>query len=74
MTVADIYAAEVEACRLECLYEEAVNTANRLRIEYHAAIRRVRELVRAAGEKGGTVEGEGGERVRNLLDLIGEEK
>lgn len=66
--IADIYAAEREAVRLEVLYEEAVNTANRLRIEYHAAVRHVRDLVRAAGESGGTV----GVGERTLFDTVAE--
>ncbi len=50
MTLADIYAAECNAVRLECLFEEAQNAATRLRLEYLAAVRQVRDLVRAAGE------------------------
>lgn len=46
----EIYEAEREACRLEALYLEAENTARRLRIEYHDAVRRVRELVREHAE------------------------
>ena len=50
--ITDLYAAEREACRLEALVEEAENTLRRLRNEYLAAVRKVRELVRRAGEEG----------------------
>jgi hypothetical protein len=46
----DIYAAAAECVRLECLSQEADNHARRLRLEYHAAMLRLRDLALAAGE------------------------
>lgn len=58
VTLVDLSAAEREACRLECLLEEAENTARRLRNEYAAQVWYVRELVRAMGERAKQVGGE----------------
>ena len=46
----EIYEAVRQVCRLEALYLETKNTARRLWIEYHDAVRRVRELVREHAE------------------------
>lgn len=51
VTPADVYAAECECARLECLSQEADNHARRVRLEYHAAVTRLRELARALGEQ-----------------------
>lgn len=51
VTTADVYAAECECARLECLSQEADNHARRLRVEYHTAVLHLRELARALGEK-----------------------
>ncbi len=47
-----VYAAELEAARLQALYEQAESDARRLLVAYRAAVHLVRELVRAAGERG----------------------
>jgi hypothetical protein len=47
----DIYAAEKECCRLECLMYEAEANADRYRKDLIAAVVRLRGLVREAGER-----------------------
>lgn len=48
--MSDLYAAAAECVRLECLSQEADNHARRLRLEYHAALLRLRDMALAAGE------------------------
>jgi hypothetical protein len=52
VTPADVYLAECEACKAQALAEEAENEAKRRRLEFNAAVWRVRELARALGERG----------------------
>lgn len=67
-----MYAAECECCRLEALSQEADNTARRLRVEYHAAVMRLRELVRVSCEPAAEPEPPTEMKTKSMLDLFAE--